>query len=153
MSDGTREVQGAARLELVPGVHLLHPEDAVLDAMMSSWARQQIGGRGLQAGTAAGRQRIVEQFRDFTNEYPWNWTAAHIDEWMADLVMQHDRAKSTLRTYQGAVSLFWTTCSTRSTGGRTSAWNGSARTRRRSSTTATVANTSWITRARQSAGR
>lgn len=106
MSDGTREVQGAARLELVSGVHLLHPEDAVLDAMVSGWARQQVGGCGLQAGTAAGRQRIVEQFRDFTNEYPWNWTAAHIDEWMADLVMQHDRAKSTLRTYQGAVGLF-----------------------------------------------
>lgn len=106
MSDGRGQVHGAARLELVAGVHLLHPEDAVLDAMMAGWARQQVGGRGLQKQTAEGRRRIVEQFRDFTNEYPWNWTAADIDEWMADLVMRHDRAKSTLRTYQGAVSLF-----------------------------------------------
>ncbi|MFI5672972.1 tyrosine-type recombinase/integrase [Streptomyces sp. NPDC051704] len=106
MSDGTREVQGAAVLELVSGVHLLHPEDAVLDAMLSGWARQQLGGRGLQPGTIDGRRRVIETFQEFTNEYPWHWTAAHIDEWMADLVMRHNRAKSTLRNYQGAISLF-----------------------------------------------
>jgi hypothetical protein len=39
---------GAASLELVNGVTLLHPEDAVLAAMLECWARQQIGGRRLQ---------------------------------------------------------------------------------------------------------
>ena len=39
---------GAASLELVNGVTLLHPEDAVLAAMLEGWARQQIGGRRLQ---------------------------------------------------------------------------------------------------------
>jgi integrase len=93
-------------LELVSGVSLLHPEEAVLEAMLTGWARQQFGGRGLQERTVADRRQAVEQFSNFTNEYPWNWTAAHIDEWMADLVMQHDRAKATLRAYQGAVALF-----------------------------------------------
>lgn len=87
-------------------MHLLHPEDAVLEAMLTGWARQQIGGRGLVKKTVHDRRKIVEQFRDFTNEYPWKWTAADIDEWMADLVMRHDRAKTTLRTYQGAVGVF-----------------------------------------------
>ncbi|MFI5771007.1 site-specific integrase [Streptomyces sp. NPDC051658] len=40
------------------------------------------------------------------NEYPWHWKAADIDEWMTDLVMRHDGAKSTLRAYQGAVGMF-----------------------------------------------
>ena len=39
---------GAASLELVNGVTLLHPEDAVLAAMLEGWARQQVGGRRLQ---------------------------------------------------------------------------------------------------------
>lgn len=106
MSDSTREIPGAAQLELVSGVHLLHPEDMVLEAMLTGWGRQQLGGRGLQARTAEGRRTMVEQFRDFTNEYPWHWTAAHIDEWMTDLVVSHNRAPSTLRAYQGAVGLF-----------------------------------------------
>jgi len=33
--------RGSARLELVEGVHLLHPEDAVFEAMLQGWGRQQ----------------------------------------------------------------------------------------------------------------
>jgi site-specific recombinase XerD len=104
--DDARALPGAARLELVSGVHLLHPEDAVMEAMLTGWGRQQLGGRGLQERTVNSRRKTVEQFAEFTNEYPWRWRPAHIDEWMTDLVMRQARSKSTLRSYQGAVGQF-----------------------------------------------
>jgi site-specific recombinase XerD len=94
------EPQGSARLELVSGVALLREDDAVVDAMLEGWARQQLGGRGL------ARQTIVRRFLKFSNEYPWHWTAAHLDEWSADLVGVLGRAKSTIRSYHDAIRSF-----------------------------------------------
>jgi integrase/recombinase XerC len=34
------EPMGSARLELVAGISLLHPEDAVLEAMLDGWEKQ-----------------------------------------------------------------------------------------------------------------
>lgn len=97
------EPQGSARLELVSGVMLLREEDAVVDAMLKGWAKQQLGGRGLAEKTVQRRQAIARQFLEFSNEYPWHWTAAHLDEWSADLVGVLGRAKSTIRSYHDAI--------------------------------------------------
>ncbi|QKW05355.1 hypothetical protein HUT18_02155 [Streptomyces sp. NA04227] len=75
------EVPGSARLELVSGVLLLHPEDAVLDGMLDGWEKQQLGRR-LEPDTIRDRQSVVRRFVDFSGEYPWNWTAGHMDEWL-----------------------------------------------------------------------
>ncbi|MFC8536808.1 tyrosine-type recombinase/integrase [Streptomyces sp. NPDC057249] len=91
---------------LVDGVALLHPQDAVFDAMLEGWARQQRGGRHLQPKTISDRQAIVRRFLEITNGYPWTWTAAHLDEWMADLVSTEAFAASTIRNYQTAIRLF-----------------------------------------------
>jgi site-specific recombinase XerD len=93
-------------LELVSGVALLHEEDAVVEAMLQGWAKQQSGGRGLATRTVERRQAVVRQFMEFTNEYPWRWTAAHVDEWSSDLVSAKGRAKSTIRNYQDAIRSF-----------------------------------------------
>jgi hypothetical protein len=75
------EVSWSARGLLVAGgVALLHPEDAVLDAMLTGWARQQLARR-LESDTADDRSRLVRRFVEFSGEYPWNWTARHVDEW------------------------------------------------------------------------
>ena len=100
------EPVGSARLELVSGVALLREEDAVLEAMLAGWARQQLGGRGLSARTVSQRQAVVRQFLEHAGEYPWDWTAAHLDEWSADLVSVAGRAKSTIRSYHDAVRSF-----------------------------------------------
>lgn len=100
------EPQGSARLVLVSGVALLHEEDAVVEAMLEGWARQQSGGRGLAAKTVERRQAIVRQFMEFANEYPWRWTAAHLDEWSADLISVKGRKKSTIRNYHDAIRSF-----------------------------------------------
>src|SRR5215470_16204600 len=102
----TGEPRGSARLELVSGVRLLHEEDAVVDAMLEGWAKQQLGGRSLRAKTIARRGRIVRQFLASCNEYPWRWTAAHLDEWSADLVGVRRLAKSTVRCYHDAIRSF-----------------------------------------------
>ena len=99
-------VEGRARLVLADGVALLHPEDAVLDAMFAGWARQQRGGRRLLSRTIRKREGIVRQFGKYTNEYPWRWTASHVDEWMTHLIGELGRAESTIRGYQGALRLF-----------------------------------------------
>src|SRR6266545_5123724 len=100
------EPAGSARLELVEGVALLHPEDAVLEAMLRGWERQQRGGRRLQPKTISARAGCVRQFVEFADEYPWNWTAAHVDEWMTHLISALGRAESTIRTYQGTLRQF-----------------------------------------------
>ena len=49
---------------------------------------------------------MVRRFVAYTNEYPWHWSAAHLDEWMVSLVSEDQRAKSTIRNYQDAVKSF-----------------------------------------------
>ncbi|WIX85685.1 tyrosine-type recombinase/integrase [Amycolatopsis sp. DG1A-15b] len=100
------EPAGSARLELVDGVVLLRPEDAVLQAMLRGWEAQQVGGRGLQRSSVRDRLGVVRRFLTYTNEFPWHWTPAHLDEWMVDLVSHSGRAKSTIRNYQDAVRSF-----------------------------------------------
>jgi hypothetical protein len=78
VAGGAAEPVGSAKLELVSGVALLREEDAVLEAMLAGWARQQAGGRGLAPKTIGQRQAVVRQFLGHAGEYPWNWTAAHL---------------------------------------------------------------------------
>ena len=42
----------------------------------------------------------------FTNEYPWNWTAADVDDWSTHLVAESGLAKGTIRNYQQSIELF-----------------------------------------------
>lgn len=99
------EPPGAVRLELVSSVALLRPEDAVLQAMLRGWEAQQTG-RGLRTTSIRDRLGVVRRFLAYTNEFPWQWTPAHLDEWMVDLVGQRGRAWSTIRNYQDAVRSF-----------------------------------------------
>src|SRR5260370_12908656 len=106
VAGGAGGPMGSARLELVGGVALLREEDAVLEAMLAGWAKQQLGGRGWSSGTVRQRQAVVRQFLAHGAEYPWNWTAAHLDDWSADLVSVAGKAKSTIRNYHDAIRSF-----------------------------------------------
>jgi site-specific recombinase XerD len=96
----------SARLVLLDGVALLHPEDAVFEAMLEGWRRPQRGGRRLQSRTISDRQRVVRAFSAFANAYPWSWWAGDVDEWTTYLIAELKRAASTIRSYQTAVRLF-----------------------------------------------
>ncbi|WAU02058.1 tyrosine-type recombinase/integrase [Streptomyces nigrescens] len=99
------ELAGAAHLELVAGVVQMRPQDAMVEAMLRGWRAQQ-SARGLKADTVEARERTVQRFLEFTNEYPWEWTPAHVYEWSASLMGERHLAPSTVRAYQCELRLF-----------------------------------------------
>ncbi|WP_444468378.1 tyrosine-type recombinase/integrase (plasmid) [Streptomyces rochei] len=103
---GVGPSDASARLVLIQGVSLLHPEDAVFDAMLEGWARQQRGGRRLRPDTVRDREGMVRRFAEFVNAYPWQWSASDMDEWTTHLIGELRRAESTIRGYQGAIRMF-----------------------------------------------
>lgn len=102
---GRVDLAGAAHLEMVSGVVQLRPEDAMFEAMLRGWRAQQ-AARGLREATITARERLVRRFLDFTNEYPWQWTASHVDEWSLSVISERRLAPSTIRTYQTDLRLF-----------------------------------------------
>jgi site-specific recombinase XerD len=99
------DLVGAARLELVSGVAHLRPEDAVFEAMLRGWRAQQVA-RGLREDTIDARMRLVRRFLAFTNEYPWGWGPAQVEEWTLSLQAERHLAPATIRGYQVDVRLF-----------------------------------------------
>jgi integrase/recombinase XerC len=102
---GGADLAGAAHLELVSGVVQLHPEDVMVEAMLSGWRAQQVA-RGLRERTIVPRERLVRRFLAFTGEYPWQWQPAHVDEWTQALTGEKRLAPSTIRGYQTDLRLF-----------------------------------------------
>src|SRR5262249_27095419 len=102
---GRVDLAGAAHLELVSGVVRLRPEDAMAAAMLRAWRPQQTAPR-LKEDTLTARERLVRNFLEFTNEYPWRWTASHVDEWSLSMTSERHLAPSTIRGYQTDLRLF-----------------------------------------------
>ena len=98
-------VDGSGRVHLLGSVQLLHPEQQTFDQMLDGWRNQQLS-RNLAFGTIDSRERLVTRFRESTNEYPWQWTPAHVDEFFGDLRSVKHAAQSTIRTYQAALRAF-----------------------------------------------
>lgn len=84
-------------------VRFLHPEDVVFTQMLTGWRNQQLS-RNLSFGTIEGREWLVTRFQESTNEYPWQWTPAHVDESFGDLRSVKHAAQSTIRSYQQALT-------------------------------------------------
>jgi len=99
------ELAGSAQLELVSGVTQLRPEDAMFEAMLRGWRAQQVA-RGLNPNTIDKRELLVRRFMGETNEYPWAWTAGHVEEWLLSATGERRLASSTLRGYQVDLRLF-----------------------------------------------
>ncbi|MGO8728244.1 MAG: tyrosine-type recombinase/integrase [Streptosporangiaceae bacterium] len=99
------ELAGSAHLELVSGVAHLRPEDAMFEAMLRGWRAQQIA-RGLRSETIDSREQLVLRFSADSNEYPWGWGPAHVEEWIVSLMSERHLAISTIRNYQVDLRLF-----------------------------------------------
>jgi integrase len=93
-----------ATVFLDSSVHHLDPQQAVFDAMLAEFDRQQ-AARGLAVGTRRGRERVTRQLQAFTGAWPWEWTPAHFDAWSA-AHLRDGRTRATLRGYQNAVIAF-----------------------------------------------
>jgi integrase/recombinase XerC len=69
--------------------------------MLAGWRRQQ-QARSLTGPLIEGRVRLVRRFREFTGAWPWQWTPAQVEEWIAAGGWAH----STIRSYEGALAAF-----------------------------------------------
>ena len=104
MSEGERQ-PGSASLVVVAGAVLLRPDLQVFEAMLEGWSAQQVARRH-RAATIQSSVGLVRRFQTHNGEFPWSWTPAHLDEWIADLVALRRVAHSTVRAYQGALRSF-----------------------------------------------
>lgn len=75
---------GAAKLQLADGVVVLRRAEALFEAMVTGWTRQQLA-RNLSPSTIASRISVVRRFRHFCDvDGPWAWTATQADDWAAE---------------------------------------------------------------------
>jgi integrase/recombinase XerC len=92
---------GSAALVLVEGATPLRVEPALFEAMIDGWCRQH-AARRLSPTITRCRVGVVRRFQAFTDAWPWQWRAEHLDAWVA----QGGWAHSTVRNYQGSLALF-----------------------------------------------
>jgi site-specific recombinase XerD len=74
----------AATLFPSGGVAYLDPAPAVFEAMLDGWARQQ-RVRFLKADTIRRRLELARRVAQFSNLYPWDWTAAEVEAFIDHL--------------------------------------------------------------------
>lgn len=98
-------VDDLGRVVPLGAVRYLNPADQVLEEMFTGWRRQQLA-RNLSPDTVNKRERLVRRFLEHTNEMPWRWTVAHVDEYFGDLRALHHRRPLTIRAYQNPLRLF-----------------------------------------------
>jgi site-specific recombinase XerD len=95
------EIPSSARMLLAtpPGVVQLDPGEHALRAMMQGWSSEQ-RSRGLARATIEGREIMLRRFVRFTNAYPWQWTAADVDDFTSSVQSgSHPLSKSSIRSY------------------------------------------------------
>ncbi|MER7408100.1 tyrosine-type recombinase/integrase [Streptomyces sp. NPDC000070] len=74
--------------------------------MKEGWARQQ-SARFLKSTTIDPRVRLVERLEEFTGQYPWRWTPADGEAFIAHLRSGSNPIQmSTARTYEVTIGLF-----------------------------------------------
>lgn len=102
------EGRAEAALALVfgEGVRPLRMGEAVFEAVVVGWGRQQ-SARHLAEATKCKSTAMVRRFRAEVGLWPWEWQAIHVDEWLEDLASPPKRRSvSTLRHYQATLRGF-----------------------------------------------
>ena len=91
---------------LADRVAFLDPSTAVFEAMLDGWARQQ-RVRFLKAETIDRRLELVRRMFQFSNLYPWQWTAEEVEAFI-DGMRSGSRpiAVSTARAHLGGLQMF-----------------------------------------------
>ena len=105
MADRTVDGVAAARLQLVGDDTADRVEVEMFEAMLDGWRAQQLS-RNLSFGTINSGSRVVRRFQDHAGSFPWRWTPAEMERWIAQLRETHRRARSTVRSYESAVRSF-----------------------------------------------
>ncbi len=104
-SSGGGNLAGSAPLHLVAGAALLHPDEQLFQAMVDGWLAQQ-KSRYLSDLTLRQREGQLRRFQRWTNEYPWAWGPADIEEWTTAALGERHLAHSTVNNFHRTVRLF-----------------------------------------------
>jgi site-specific recombinase XerD len=107
LGEARPEVLEAALARLFgDGVRPLRLEEAIFDAMLEGWARQQ-RSRMLREATIGSGVRLVRRVRASAERWPWEWTAEDLEDFVSDLASApHYRRPATLRNYQSQLRGF-----------------------------------------------
>jgi integrase/recombinase XerC len=73
---------GAARLRVVGESFEVSPEHGVFEEMVDGWRAQRLA-RNLAVATVESGARVVRRFCDEVGRYPWQWTPADLENWVA----------------------------------------------------------------------
>jgi hypothetical protein len=85
------------------GVRPLRFEEALFEAVLEGWVRQQ-RARLLSEATIRPRVALVRRLLAHSNRWPWEWRAEDVEEWIEDLAIGPSGLHiSTLRSYQIAI--------------------------------------------------
>jgi integrase len=88
------------------GVRPLRFEEALFEAILAGWVRQQ-RTRLLSEATIRPRAALVRRLHAHAGAWPWEWRAEDLEEWIEDLAVGPPGLHvSTLRSYQIAIRLF-----------------------------------------------
>jgi hypothetical protein len=88
------------------GVRPLRLEDAIFEAMLDGWARQQ-RSRLLREATIGSGERLVRRVVVAAERWPWEWAAEDLEDFVSDLASApHLRRPATLRNYQSQLRGF-----------------------------------------------
>jgi integrase/recombinase XerC len=96
--------EGAAHLVLPRNVSFIDQHEAVFEAMIAGWIKQQTS-RQLKNDTINQRIRTLKRFREHADNFPWVWKPATLEDFVAELTTRRVSV-STIRLHQGAIRLF-----------------------------------------------
>ena len=79
--------------------------ERTFEEMLQGWRNQQLA-RNLAFGTINGREAQIRRFVADAGEYPWQWSAQLVDEWLGDQRSVRHLRQSTIRAKSISVRLF-----------------------------------------------
>jgi integrase/recombinase XerC len=103
---GGDDVDGVLDRLFGVGVRPLRIDEAVFEAMLEGWARQQ-RSRMLREATIRSGVKLVRRVREAAERWPWEWAAEDLEEFFSDLASApYERRPATLRNYQSQLRGF-----------------------------------------------
>src|SRR5216683_3030097 len=99
------ETKLETRRLLSRGVALVHPEETIFQAMLENWAMHE-RARNLKLATIEHDVTSVDLLKRFTNDYPWSWRPADLEEWSTHLLSSRRNGAATVRARQTAIGRF-----------------------------------------------
>src|ERR1700730_8488413 len=97
--------ESAARLRVVGSEAEESLARAVFESMLDGWRCQRLA-RNLAETSIEGGARIVRRFGKSVGSYPWQWTPADLERFMAELRREQGLVHTTVRNYALTIAAF-----------------------------------------------